>query len=279
MENKNFDCIKGSNIQNKNPPQTITKKVAVDAIARRKTNFGSISERSHFVFARAEKPKNFLAFKFLPYFIAVMVLMAFSAGSYLTWRTDKSAAEDSSQNQNFLAARVPLQPAALGATALGPISAVPEEVLFNLTLDQLENYLVESLTTPEMKEAEKLADRKFKLKIYLDEKASPLIGIADALAELKHWKMILAISNSESTLGKRCYNNNCSGIGVEPGHPYWRNYNSKAEWARDLDKLIEKKYKNWTLEQMNGVYNQPGSKNWLLAAKQILEELEERGIE
>jgi hypothetical protein len=30
---------------------------------------------------------------------------------------------------------------------------------------------------------------------------------------------------------------------------------------------------------MNGVYNQPGSENWLLASKQILEELQEREIE
>jgi hypothetical protein len=66
---------------------------------------------------------------------------------------------------------------------------------------------------------------------------------------------------------------------VEPGHPLWRSYKTKADWAKDLDKLLERRYKNWTLEKMNGVYNQPGSENWLLASKQILEELQEREIE
>ena len=51
------------------------------------------------------------------------------------------------------------------------------------------------------------------------------------------------------------------------------------EMKIDLDKLIEKRYKDWTLEQMNGVYNKPGSSNWIFAATQILDDIKNRGIE
>lgn len=219
---------------------------------------------------------------YLPIAILVVLISAsFIAGAYFTWRTDKSLARDENQTPTVSSpsSPAPSLPVVEGAAALGPISQVPNEVLFNLTLDQLEIYLAEALKTPEMKEAERLAARKEKLKEYLEEKRSPFVEIVNTIAELKHWKLILAISNSESTLGKRCYNNNCSGIGVEPGHPLWREYENKAEWAKDLDRLIEKRYKDWTLEEMNGVYNQPGSQNWLLASKQVLEEMQERGIE
>lgn len=148
-----------------------------------------------------------------------------------------------------------------------------------LTLKQIEGFFREAVKTPELKEAEVLAERKEKLKEFLQERNSPLAEISGSLAELQHWQMVLAISNSESSLGKRCSSNNCSGIGVEPGHPLWREYNSKAEWAKDLDRLIEKRYKNWTLKEMNGVYNKPGSANWVSASSQILEELQEKGIQ
>jgi hypothetical protein len=208
----------------------------------------------------------------------IMFVLAFSLGMYFTWTTDSSKAEET-ETIVTASSQVPKLPVVAGVSTLGPINQVPNDILFNLTLDQLEDYLTEALKTPEMKEAEKLAERKAKLKTYLQTKNSPLVSIADTIAELKHWKLVLAISNSESSLGRRCYENNCSGIGVEPGHPLWRSYKTKADWAKDLDKLLERRYKNWTLEKMNGVYNQPGSENWLLASKQILEELQEREIE
>ena len=156
---------------------------------------------------------------------------------------------------------------------------MPNDILFNLSFQQLENYLNSLVLTPEVQQAQALADRKLKLKAYLEEKRSPFVNIIDTLAELKHWQTVLAISFAESSLGKHCADNNCSGIGVEPGHPLWRSYDSTAEWAKDLDKLIDKRYKDWSLEAMNGVYNKPGSDNWLFATKQILYELQEWGIE
>lgn len=211
--------------------------------------------------------------------LAVFILvLTFFAGLYSAWHTDKSFAE----NQVFEAT----DPQASGVPKIkvyevpqSTVAEVPNDVFFNLTLEQLEKYLAETLKTPQTKQAERLAERKTKLKEYLEYRQSPFVEIVDTIAELKHWKLVLAVSNSESSLGKRCYNNNCSGIGVEPGHALWRDYKSKSDWAKDLDRLLEKRYKDWTLEEMNGVYNKPGSQNWLMASKQILEELQERGIE
>ncbi len=52
-------------------------------------------------------------------------------------------------------------------------------------------------------------------------------------------------------------------------------------WLAREDKLIIEKKGSLGylfLEKMNGVYNKPGSNNWVLAAKQVLEDLEERKI-
>ncbi len=212
--------------------------------------------------------------KSVPVMVAVVaLLLAFGGGIWATWATNQSSADS-----EFPAQAGSVLLATEGS--LGPDNSPPNQALFNMTITQLEEYfnqLAES--NKRVKYEELLAQRKVKLKAYLEDKDSPFADIVDTIAELKHWKMVLAISNSESSLGKRCYNNNCSGIGVEPGHPLWRDYSSKRDWAKDLDKLIEKRYKDWTLEEMNGVYNKPGSSNWVSASTQILEEIGERGIQ
>ncbi len=225
---------------------------------------------------------NFIFQKKFSYaIVATATILAFTGGMITISNTSKTQA-DETQTQGRVQGQV------LGAStmrvltepaAFGLVADVPNEVLFNLTIEQLEGYLEEALKTDEVREAESLALRKQKLKEYLEYRKSPFVGIIDTIVELRHWKLVLAISNSESSLGKRCHSNNCSGIGVEPGHLLWREYQSTADWAKDLDKLLEKRYKDWTLEEMNGVYNQPGSSNWLAAARQVLEELQERGIE
>lgn len=211
---------------------------------------------------------------------ATLLFVGFLGGFWFTWQTKPSGAE----GQVLGVTDISLSPTETTTTQTSTSSPetmaqLSDDGFLKLTVSQIEAYLEQVVKTPQLKEAERLADRKKKLKIYLQEKGSPFADIADTIAELPHWKMVLAISNSESTMGKRCYNNNCSGIGVAPGHPLWRDYPSHKEWAKDLDRLLEKRYKNWTLEQMNGVYNQPGSRNWVLASKQVLEELQDRGIE
>lgn len=288
MKKSNIDGIKKSYIQKTflvKKPQKVLKKLSMDGIGRsvNLANAKTVLKKKTVVKSVVKSAKVRLnwkqSFKRLPVAVTgVLMFIAFSFGVWVTVQTPKSEAQSKEiLNQSPAAGIVPL-PKETNAP-LGPIASVPNDVLFNLSLEQLEAYLVSISKTPEMKEAERLADRKKKLKEYLAEKKSPFVAIVDTIAELKHWKMVLAISNSESTLGKRCHSNNCSGIGVEPGHPLWREYPSTREWAKDLDKLLERRYKDWTLEKMNGVYNQPGSSNWLLASKQILEELQERDIE
>lgn len=212
----------------------------------------------------------------VPVMAALLALfVAFGGGMWAVLSTSKSSADDTlpTSATNYY---IPIS----GQGGLGPTTSEPDKALFNMTMSQLENYFKDVANSNRQVAYEALlADRKAKLKAYLQEKNSPLVDIVDTIAELKHWNIVLAISNSESSLGKHCYNNNCSGIGIAPDQPQWRDYSSKREWAIDLDKLIEKRYKDWTLEQMNGVYNKPGSENWVMASTQILEELQARGIE
>jgi hypothetical protein len=264
-KNKNIDAI----ILKKRRVFKAPRPPAAARISPEPNNFFAAS---YGLTRRLLRKKNFILF-------AAVMAISFAGGSYFTWSAENSLAENGQAEKVSAPASVPalsvVEYAPEGETSV----AVAPDVWLSMSFDQLEAFLENSLTTPEVKYEELLADRKYKLKVYLEAKNSPLIEIADTLAELKHWKLVLAISNSESSLGKRCYKNNCSGIGVMPGHPYWRDYESKAAWAKDLDRLIEKRYKDWSLKEMNGVYNKPGSSNWLAASTQIVEELREKGIE
>lgn len=208
------------------------------------------------------------------YATVVLVFSSFVFGVWFTWSTSRSQAglaESTAQNASPIPGSMPMQS---NTPLLVESDKVSDQNVLTMTMEQLENYLQVATTTPEKQAAETLQLRTEKLKTYLERKGSPLALFADTIAKLKHWRLVLAISNSESSLGRRCADNNCSGIGVMPGHPLWRSYETKAEWAKDLDKLIEKRYKNWSLEKMNGVYNQPGSENWVYAARQILDDLQ-----
>lgn len=209
------------------------------------------------------------------YASAVLVLSSFVFGVWFTWTTQSSRANTTQTESESVGSATPgAIPIHSSQPLLAESDRVSEQNVLTMTMEQLENYLQVATTTPEKQAAETLRIRTSKLKTYLESKGSPLAMFADTIAGLKHWRLVLAISNSESSLGRRCADNNCSGIGVMPGHPLWRRYATKAEWAKDLDKLIERRYKNWSLEKMNGVYNQPGSENWVFAARQILSDLQ-----
>jgi len=207
------------------------------------------------------------------YALVVVLTVGFGVGVWATLSTQKSEAQNITQTQ---AGFVPMN----SAGNLGPISDVSNDVLFNMTIGQLENYL-NSLAEQNraLKAAEIMAIRKERLHTYLKNKNTPFAEVSDIIAEQKHWKLILAISFAESTFGRNCVDNNCSNIGVKPGHDYWRKYASLGDWVKDFNKLLERRYSDWTLEEMNGVYVQPKNPNWLVATRQILEELQEQGIE
>src|SRR5665213_1031284 len=91
------------------------------------------------------------------------------------------------------------------------------------------------------------------LKDYLEKKGSPLAPYTGILLAQPDWKTILAISNAESTLGKHCYFNNCSGIygRYDMGYAGLKKYETMADWIVDLQTLLTKHYSGWTLDQMN----------------------------
>ncbi|HVY68051.1 MAG TPA: hypothetical protein VHA30_04130, partial [Patescibacteria group bacterium] len=169
---------------------------------------------------------------------------------------------------------------AIPLATVTPESLQPPEIsndlLFNTRLEDLQEYLsaVDQAAASSTR-AEFMANRREKLKAYLTDMHSPFLSEADTIAEQPHWKLILAISFAESTLGKRCYMYNCSGIGGSN----IKTYDSLQSWIEDFNDLLERRYKDKTLEQMCGVYVQPCNPNWLLATKQVLTDLKERGIE
>ncbi len=117
-----------------------------------------------------------------------------------------------------------------------------------------------------------------KLTDYLNKHNSPLAEYAPEIVKQPQWQRSLAISWVESNFGKRCYTNNCSGIGVAPGHPLWRSYATKLDWFKDMCQLMEKpmyKVKYTTFEQMRGIYVYPGSSSWVNGAKKKYAELME----
>ena len=113
------------------------------------------------------------------------------------------------------------------------------------------------------------------LQDYLESKDSPLADYTGIILAQQDWKTILAISNAESTLGKHCYFNNCSGIygRYDIGYSGLKKYETKADWIVDLQNLLDKRYEGWTLDQMNGTYVYPRSTSWIRATKQIYNDL------
>ena len=208
---------------------------------------------------------------------AVLLLMAvtFGAGMVAALNTSKTAADDSGQvlgaftdESSSVGASVPLGTVDMNATA----TAVSNEVLFNTPINLLQQYFT-SLNPPDV-----VGQRADKLRQFLKDANSPFAGSAETIAAQEHWKLILAIAFAESTLGKNCVDYNCSNIGIKPGAPVWHQYKSYDSWVVDFNRLLDRRYKDWTLDQMCGVYVKPCSNNWLLATKQVLDELDKRGI-
>ncbi len=115
-----------------------------------------------------------------------------------------------------------------------------------------------------------------KVKAYLESKGSPLAVYADEIVKQPQWQRALAISYVESNFGKRCADNNCSGIGGAPSMKSWRKYPTKLDWFKDLSALLEKptyKVKYTNCNSMKGVYVVPGSATWVNGCNKISNEL------
>ncbi len=111
---------------------------------------------------------------------------------------------------------------------------------------------------------------------YLVAHNSPLSPYAAEMVKQPQWQRALAISWVESNFCIHRVDNNCSGIGVAPGHPSWRKYPTVLEWFKDMSRLMETpryKEKYTTFEKMKGIYVYPGSPSWVNGSKQKYAEL------
>ena len=198
---------------------------------------------------------------------ALTLLIAFGFGVWYAASTPKSEAQDPAAPSAFSPSSAPI-PMGSVAIASSSLNTITNDMLFNTPIELLQQYLADAAGPSQ------LDQRAARLKEFLQQWDSPLAGRADLIARQPHWKLILAISFAESTMGKHCQDNNCSGIGGSN----LKAYKSLDNWILDFNRLLENRYKNQTLEQMCGVYVQPCNPNWLLATRQILSALEEQKI-
>jgi len=193
----------------------------------------------------------------------LLVIVAFTGGMWAALRTPTTLAEE--QVQPVITEEKNSIPSLKDITA-----SSTSDGIVKVSISLLQSYFGSSPT-----KLEALAKRKSKLEQFLKDRGSPLAGEAETIADQDHWKLILAISFAESTLGKNCYYFNCSGIGGSD----IKTYKSLKNWILDFNRLLDRRYKGKSLEQMCGVYVQPCTTRWLHATGQVLSALEEQGIE
>ena len=210
----------------------------------------------------------------VPLLAAVAALfLAFGGGMWAVLSTGSSKA-DSPQPQVLGAyTNQPAEAIVLPGAQVPEASSVSNDVLFNTPIEYLKQYL-DAAAEPDV-----IAARAAQIKEYLQKRNSPLAQAAETIAAQPHWDIIMAVAFAESSFGKNCSDNNCSNIGVKPGASSWRHYSSYDAWAVDFNRLLDKRYKDWTLKQMCGVYVKPCNPNWLLATQQVLNELQAEHIE
>lgn len=205
----------------------------------------------------------------------VALFLAFGGGMWVTLSTTKTAADNNQPQVLGDSTDVPAGSMTMPGIEAPPANStsVSNDILFNTPIQQLQNYFAD-VSQPDI-----IANRTALLTKFLNDRHSPFASAAATIANQSHWDLILAIAFAESTLGKNCTDNNCSNIGVGPTSPLWHKYNSYQDWVVSFNRLLDKRYNNWTLEQMCGVYVKPCNPNWLMATKEILADLKDRGIE
>jgi hypothetical protein len=138
--------------------------------------------------------------------------------------------------------------------------------------EELENIKPLSFWMPEAK-AQVLEEPKrqllnIKMEAWLKTKDSPLAEYTDVLLQQPNWKRILSIAQAESSLCKRypADTANCWGIGGEKLWDLGNNLREGIVAANDFienyPKSSKKKYKDMTIEEMNGLYKQPYGAHW-----------------
>ncbi len=111
------------------------------------------------------------------------------------------------------------------------------------------------------------------LQDYLSKKGSPLAPYAEHILKHENWKLVLAISNGESTMCKRQMYNNCWGVG---GAWNLRRYASFADGFTDVNRLLTDKYVAYgadTPKEIARKYVGSYSPTWVRAVSQTLAQL------
>ncbi len=200
----------------------------------------------------------------------IPLLVGLSGGAYLSWTSHFGQADRLAQEDQVLELRGKPEP-----TSTIPLEFDQSEL--TIVADLLPILIEQNRRDPTPEEI-KAAERKEKLKKYLELHRSPLAKedtALDALLRARNMKMILAISFVESNICKKQVGHNCSGIGGSK----LKKYPNFAGWVDDFDSLLERRYKNLKVEQFIGYYVQPGSQNWVDGVYQILGDLSQRHIE
>ncbi len=107
---------------------------------------------------------------------------------------------------------------------------------------------------------------------YLEARKSPLAPYASEIILLPNWEQALGITYVESNFCARAANFNCGSVGVKPGHPAWKKFETPLDGFRAVALLLEKPlYKNKynTCKKKMGVYVVPGSSNWLRGCERV----------
>ncbi len=117
------------------------------------------------------------------------------------------------------------------------------------------------------------------LRDYLTQRRSPFAECVDQLVELQTADKILSLSNAESGLGKRAPvgKHNYWGVG---GSNLWKMGNSVCEGVQSMDNFLNEfprrspiKYKDMSIDRMNGLYKQPRAIHWSNNNNVILNDL------
>lgn len=113
-----------------------------------------------------------------------------------------------------------------------------------------------------------------KIQNYLVSKNSPLAADSDFLAQQPNWKLIIAISNAESTFCKHELDFNCWGLGGNGNLREYSSYKTSIQDENDFIASWQARGKWLTPEQMDGSYVQPYSATWLNTVNATLKDFQ-----
>ena len=240
---------------------------------RNKNNTFHLGPKVSIHYINQAKPQSFAKGSFfrLPHLLTLIAIIGgLVFGSYVSWSSKLSQADIlSTQSGEVLSAST-------SEPWIKPLKFDQSEL--KIVADMLPQLIEANRHQPTSEEIIR-EQQKNQLRAYFEKWKSPFAKddkTIEAFLDSNNMNLMIAISFVESSMGKKCYYNNCSGIGGYP--PNLRKYDSHADWVRDFDELLEKRYKGLPIEKFMGLYVQPGSPNWINGVKQILGELSEEGI-